>query len=104
MNENEWDTWYIYYRYEKKFDNGNVDHHLKFKTNNKNKVVNNLLMQLNTEDVKYKYVQSSDLNINEKYKIVTFKNITTKYSDQVSVSLDNKYKLILNHRFVTTTI
>jgi len=73
MNDNEWNTFYIYYRYEKKYDNGNVYHHMEFEADTLNTTVNNLLKQLNGEDFMYKYIKLYALIINEKYKITTFK-------------------------------
>jgi len=66
MNDFQSNTFYIYYRYEKIFDNGDTYHHLEFETDIPNTVTDNLLKELNTEYFTYKYIQLSDLNINEK--------------------------------------
>lgn len=102
MNDKEWSTIYIYYRYKKILDNGNLYHRIEFEGNSLDTTVINVLKKLNAEDYKYKYIQLSDLNINELYKISTFNKITTKYGERVSVLLDNRYMLILPYRFVNS--
>ena len=100
MNDFQWNTFYIYYRYEKMFDNGDTYHRLEFEVDSSNTITDNLLKELNTEYFTYSYIQLSDLNINEKNRITSFKKITTKFGERISVLLNNKYILILPYRFV----
>jgi hypothetical protein len=102
MNDFEWNTFYIYYRYEKMFDNGDVYHHLEFEADILNDFINKLLKELNTEVLTFKYIQFSDLNINEKNKITSFKKINTKYGKRISILLNNIHILLLPYRYVNT--
>lgn len=65
-------------------DNGFIYHFIEFQSNSPNR--KNLLLQLNSQGLEYEHINLSDLNINEAYKINTFKMITTKYCNQISLS------------------
>lgn len=99
MSLDKWnlDEWYIQCKGSKILDNGFIYHFIEFQSNSPNR--KNLLLQLNSQGLEYEHINLSDLNINKAYKINTFKMITTKYCNQISVILNNKYKLILPHRF-----
>ena len=100
MNDKEWSTLYLYYRYIKTFDNGDLYHRIEFEGNSFDTTVNKVLKKLNEEVYQYKYIKLSDLNINELYKITTIRKVDTKYGERVSVLLDNKDMLLLPQRFV----
>ncbi|CAI6376494.1 unnamed protein product [Macrosiphum euphorbiae] len=100
LNDKEWSTIYIFHRYIKTLENGKLYYRIEFQGNSLDSTVIKVLNKLNEEDYKYKHIQLSDLNINEPYKISTFKIITTKYGERVSVLLDNRYMLLLPYSFV----
>lgn len=102
MNDKEWSTLYLYYRYKKIFDNGDLYHRIEFEGNSLDSTVINVLKQLNAEDYQYKYIKLSDLNINEPYKISSFKKIDTKNGERVSALLDHRHMLLLPYRFVNS--
>ncbi|CAI6370133.1 unnamed protein product [Macrosiphum euphorbiae] len=98
MNDKEWSTLYLYYRYKKILDNGDSYHRIEFEGNSFDTTVIKVLKKLNEEY--YKYTKLSDLNINELYKITTIRKVDTKYGERVSVVLNNKDMLLLPQRFV----
>ncbi|CAI6361984.1 unnamed protein product [Macrosiphum euphorbiae] len=102
INDKEWSTLYLYYRYKKILDNGDSYHRIEFEGNSFDTTVIKVLKQLNAEDYDYRYIKLSDLNINDSYKISSFKKIDTKYGERVSALLDHRYMLLLPYRFVNS--
>jgi len=100
MNDKEWSTVYIYYRFKKIFDNGDSYHRIEFEGNSFDTNVIKVLKELNEEVYQYNYIKLSDLKIHNPYKISSLKKIDTKYGERVSALLEHRYMLLLPQRFV----